>query len=101
MLCYETRKNALIVRLTGELDHGAAEEMRGELDGLIARTGTKRLILDLSGLEFMDSSGIGLIIGRYKRLRRRGGTVAVTGVNGRMDRLFKMAGLYQVVERLA
>ena len=101
MLLYEKKKNALIVRLTGELDHSAASRMRGELDALIADSGARRLIFDLHDLKFMDSSGIGLIIGRYKRLSRRGGSVAVADPDQRIDRLFRMSGVYQVVERLA
>ena len=65
----------------------------------IDETGTKRLLLDLSGLDFMDSSGIGLIIGRYTRMKRRGGSVEVVGSNPRIDRIFDMAGLYQLVGR--
>ena len=49
----------------------------------------------------MDSSGIGLIIGRYKVMSRRGGSVAVSGTDARIDQLFRMAGIYQLVERLA
>ena len=101
MLSYDVKKSGLVVRLTGELDHSAAEGLRRELDGLIAETGAKKLLLDLSGLEFMDSSGIGLIIGRYKRLSRRGGSVAVAAPGRRIDQLFRMSGVYQVVERLA
>ncbi len=101
MLSYEVKKNGLVVRLTGELDHSAAEGLRRELDRLIAETGAKQLLLDLSGLTFMDSSGIGLIIGRYKKMARRGGSVAVIAANRRIDKLFDMAGLYQLVERRA
>ena len=101
MLFYERRGDALIAKLTGELDHSAATRMRGELDALIDETGVTRLLLDVSGLEFMDSSGIGLVIGRYKRLARRGGSVAVIGSNPRIDRIFNMAGLYSLVERKA
>ena len=101
MLCYEKKRDALIVRLSGELDHSAADRIRGELDRLIDETGPKRLILDLKGLEFMDSSGIGLIIGRYKRMKRRGGRVGVLGQDSRIDRIFRMSGLYQLVERMA
>ena len=101
MLCYETGKNGLTVRLSGELDHRAATGIRRELDALIAQTGAKRLIFDLKGLEFMDSSGIGLIIGRYKLMTKRGGSVAVCSPGARVDQIFRMAGLYQLVERLA
>lgn len=101
MLSYEVKKNGLMVRLTGELDHSAAEGLRRELDRLIDETRAKKLLLDLSGLTFMDSSGIGLIIGRYKKMARRGGSVAVIAANRRIDKLFDMAGLYQLVERRA
>lgn len=101
MLFYERKGNALIARLSGELDHSAATRLRAELDGLIDETGVTRLLLDMSALDFMDSSGIGLVIGRYKRLSKRGGSVAVIGTNARIDRIFNMAGLYSLVERLA
>ena len=101
MLCYEKKKNALTVRLSGELDHSMVTAIRGELDALIAQADVKKLIFDLKGLEFMDSSGIGLIIGRYKLMAKRGGSVAVLGTDARIDQIFKMAGLYQLVERLA
>ena len=75
--------------------------MRAELDELILDPGVRRLVFDLNGLEFMDSSGIGLIIGRYKLMARRGGSVAVRGPGRRVDQIFQMSGLYQLVERLA
>ena len=101
MLHYQIKKDAVVVQLSGELDHSAASKIREELDALIAGKGIRRLVLDLNGLSFMDSSGIGLIIGRYKRLSRRGGSVAVAGPDARIDKLFRMCGVYQVVERLA
>ena len=101
MLSYVRKKNTLTVRLTGELDHSVAASIRAELDELILDPRVRRLVFDLDGLEFMDSSGIDLIIGRYKLMARRGGTVAVAAPGRRVDRIFEMAGLYQLVERLA
>ena len=101
MFLYEKKKNTLTVRLTGELDHNSAANIRSELDELILDPRIKRLVFDLTELKFMDSSGIGLIIGRYKLMARRGGTVAVACHRGRVDQIFEMAGLYQLVERLA
>ena len=101
MLLYEKKKNTLTVRLTGELDHSVAAGIRAEVDELILDPRIRRLVFDLSDLEFMDSSGIGLIIGRYKLMARRGGTVAVSCPEGRVDHIFEMSGLYQLVERLA
>ena len=101
MLLYEKKKNTLTVKLRGELDHSVAAGVRAELDELILDPGVRRLVFDLNELEFMDSSGIGLIIGRYKLMARRGGSVAVRGPGRRVDRIFQMSGLYQLVERLA
>ena len=101
MLDYERGRQTLIVRLDGELDHAAAERLRGELDELLGDGGVRRLVFDLRGLRFMDSSGIGFIIGRYKRMAHRGGSVAVKNADSRVDRIFEMAGLYELVERLA
>ena len=61
----------------------------------------QRLVLDLRKLKFMDSSGVGFIIGRYKLMARRGGSVAVVNADRHMDRIFEMAGLYELVERMA
>ena len=89
------------VRLCDELDHRAATLLRPELDALLKDPTIRRLVLDLKKLKFMDSSGIGLIIGRYKLLKRRGGSVAVMNADARVDRIFQMSGLYQIVERMA
>ena len=77
MLNYDVRRNTLVVRLENELDHHAALRMRDELDNLLVDASIRRLVLDLKKLRFMDSSGIGFIIGRYKLMARRGGSVAV------------------------
>ena len=100
MFSYDLRRDTLTVYLSGELDERMAARVRSEIDALAEESRVRRLVFDLSGLEFMDSSGIGLIIGRYKRMARRGGSVAVTGPGRRIDRIFRMSGVYQLVERL-
>ena len=101
MFSYELKRGTLTVSLSGELDQRLAARVREEIDALIDDQRVRRLVFVVSDLEFMDSSGIGLIIGRYKRLSRRGGSVAVADPDQRIDRLFRMSGVYQVVERLA
>lgn len=98
MLDTERDGDTLTVRLKGELDHGAADALRTELDEQIADRTVRRLVLDLKDLQFMDSSGVGFVIGRYKQMARRGGTVHVTHADARMDRIFQMSGLYEIVE---
>ena len=100
MLCYEKNRGTLTVRLTGELDERCAGQVRRELDELILDPRVKHLVFDLDDLSFMDSSGIGLMIGRYKQMRRRGWTVAVRRADARIDRIFRMAGLYQIIEKI-
>ena len=101
MLYCEKNRNTLTARLSGELDHRMAAALRAELDDQLSDLRIRRLVFDLSELRFMDSSGIGLVIGRYKLMKRRGGSVAVTRPDAKIDRIFQMAGLYQLVERLA
>ena len=96
----ENRARASVTaRLTGELDHFSAEGVRRQLDELTEDRSIRYLILDLSGMTFMDSSGIGGIIGRYKRMAARGGGVRVFGANRQVDRLMELSGLYRIVQK--
>lgn len=100
MIKHNERGDTMTVILEGELDHHSAERMRTELESLIASPHVKHLVLDLGKLSFMDSSGIGVVLGRYKTLARRGGSVAVRSPNAHVDRIFAMSGLYQIVDKL-
>ena len=101
MFSYWREHSTLIVRIETELDQRAAAQIRGELDGLLRDPMIRHLVLDLSGITFMDSSGIGLIIGRYKLLAKRGGSVSVKNADARVNRIFEMSGLYRIVARMA
>ena len=101
MLTHEMNRGTLVIHLKGDLDHHSAEEMRGEMDRLLCDTSIHRVVLDMSGLGFMDSSGIGLIIGRYKILKKRGGQMAIRSGNRRVDRILQLSGLYEIIERFA
>jgi stage II sporulation protein AA (anti-sigma F factor antagonist) len=95
-----TRKGQRVkVTLSGELDHHSAESVRGALDALISDPMVKELVLDMSGVQFMDSSGLGVILGRYRALTERGGRLLLSGVPVSIDRIFRIAGLYALVER--
>ena len=94
------RGETLTVYLTGELDHHSASGIREELDRLIRDSRARKLVLDLSSLTFMDSSGIGVVIGRYNQMARRGGSLAVKKPSSQISRIFDLSGVYQIVERL-
>ena len=84
--------------IEGDIDHHTAKEIREIIDANIGRYSPKLLYLDFSGVPFMDSSGIGLIMGRYKVLSETGGRVYAVEVNESVKRIFRMSGLFKIVE---
>ena len=88
----------LIAQLIGELDHHSAAEVRETLENAIKSKAIQNLIFDFSKLNFMDSSGIGVIIGRYKLIKALGGTVNVVCANRQMDRRMTMSGLKKLID---
>ena len=87
----------LEARLTGELDHCSAQSIRRELDQQLEDRSIRHLILDMEKMSFMDSSGIGVILGRYRVLAARGGTVSVRNMNAHVQRIFILSGMNQVI----
>lgn len=96
---YELQKNCLIIYITDDLDHHTVTKLREESDKLIATGNVKHVIFDFSNVGFMDSSGIGLIMGRYKKVMFLGGRAAVTNVGEAVDRIFCLSGLYKIIEK--
>lgn len=96
---YEVKGKVLIIRLKADLDHHTALAVRETADTLLARHGVKNILFDFTGVEFMDSSGIGVIMGRYRQVIFQGGRVGVMGVGEAVDRIFAFSGLYKIVER--
>ena len=89
--------DALRVYLRGELDHHEAGAIRKELDDLLFEERPKTLIFDFSGVRFMDSSGIGLVLGRYRIVSGLGGKVTVADAPPAIAKLFKMSGVDKIV----
>lgn len=92
------RYGTVTVALSGELDHCNASKIRRQLDDLLADEDILRLCLDLSDLTFMDSSGIGVLLGRLRILQQRGGSLAVKNMSQPIAKLFHLTGLQQVIE---
>ena len=70
-----------------------------KIDELIEDNDIKNLIMDFSGVSFMDSSGIGVIMGRYKKIRYADGEIVVIGVNKMIDKIFTMSALYRITRK--
>lgn len=93
----EKRDQVLIVRLSGELDHHTAPELRTALDRAIDGDGVRDIVLNLSALSFMDSSGIGVLLGRHKKVQSVGGRLVVCGLGPTVRRIFELAGLLKIL----
>lgn len=96
---YELCDQCLVVYVTSDLDHHAVNFLRERSDRMIQAGNAKHIIFDFKNVDFMDSSGIGLIMGRYKKVMFLGGKAAVTNVGDNVDRIFKISGLYQIIEK--
>ena len=83
----------LTAALIGELDHHAAADLRQKIDAAVLACRPRRLVVDLSRLTFMDSSGIGLIMGRYRLMQSVDGDLRLQGASPRMERMIRLAGL--------
>ncbi len=88
----------LTASISGELDHHGAVAVRTLIDSEISRHSPRTCVLELSKLDFMDSSGLGLIMGRYALMQRKGGDFLVRGANERVRRIFNLAGLERMVK---
>ncbi|MCU6710098.1 anti-sigma F factor antagonist [Paenibacillus sp. J5C_2022] len=94
----EHYRNMLIVRLHGELDHHTANIVRFKMEEALVRHNAHHVILSLKHLQFMDSSGLGVILGRYKQVKGKGGRMVVCDVNPNVRRLFELSGLFKIIE---
>jgi len=92
----ETDDGVVEVYLTGEIDHHSAGELRDEIDAAIGRISPTKVILDFRGVTFMDSSGIGLVMGRYKLIEGTGCTLELRGLSSPIKRVMRLAGLDRI-----
>jgi stage II sporulation protein AA (anti-sigma F factor antagonist) len=97
---YETKfENGILeVRLHGEIDHHTAVAVRSKIDEIICEQKPRRTVLDLSEIDFMDSSGLGLIMGRYALMQRMGGELSVKNMGERIMKIFELAGLGRIIK---
>ena len=96
-LSYINSKRTLVASIDGEIDHHSAAKCRQAIDSEFLKTKAQNIVFDFSKLHFMDSSGIGLIMGRYKLLAPVGGKVLLAGVSPQLYRLISISGIYKIV----
>jgi len=88
----------LVVKLNGEIDHHSASDIREGIDKMIAQSRPKTLVLELSDIDFMDSSGLGLVLGRYRRLSEIGSKMFIKDPSARTEKILQMAGVDKLVK---
>jgi len=94
---FSNKGTTLIIGISGELDHHSAEHARQKIDAEMIKSTTKNIIFDFSRLVFMDSSGIGIIMGRYKNIRELNGKAAIVNVNAQVRRILEMSGILKIM----
>jgi stage II sporulation protein AA (anti-sigma F factor antagonist) len=97
MKIYDIENGIMIYYLPEELDHYAADKIRRKSDRVFEETEVKNLIFDFKNTCFMDSSGIGLITGRYRKIHDAGGKAYIVNVKPGIDRVLKMSGIYRII----
>lgn len=88
----------LKIKLRGEIDHHCASAIRNAIDGEIFSRKPRGLIIDMSNVDFMDSSGLGLIMGRYSVIKELGGELIVQNPNSGIERVMSLAGMERVIK---
>lgn len=88
----------LVVELPAELDHPATDLIRRESDSIMGRTYIREIVFDFARTSFMDSSGVGLIMGRYRALGMRAGCVRAVNVSSHIHKLLHLSGIHKYIE---
>lgn len=94
---FDEEKERLTIGLCGEIDHHSAFTLRRELDDMLLNTRPKLLVIDLSSVEFMDSSGLGLIMGRFTLMKKLGGETFIKNPNERVKKILTLSGMERIM----
>lgn len=96
-IVFRAENNTLIVVIDGEIDHHTSVEARQRIDKEIDKNLIKNVIFDFHKVKFMDSSGVGVMIGRYKKLQKIGGNVGIVNLSPQIMRVFEISGLFKII----
>jgi stage II sporulation protein AA (anti-sigma F factor antagonist) len=94
---FTNKSTTLVITIAGELDHHSSEYVRQKIDSELIKSTTKNVVFDFSKVTFMDSSGIGVVMGRYKNIQQWNGQAAVANVSPQIRRVFEMSGLQKLI----
>lgn len=92
--------NTLYILLSGELDEHTSLYTRTTLDKMLSASKYTKVIFDLSQLSFMDSTGIGVLIGRYKKMKNNSVPIYITNPSSHIEKIFQISGLYEIMPKI-
>lgn len=90
----------LYVLLCGELDEHTASYTRKSLDEMFGKNTFNKIVVDLSDLSFMDSTGIGVLVGRYKKMKEKDVPIFIANPSAHAEKIFRMTGLYEIMPKI-
>ena len=93
----ELRDNVMVIHVNGELDHHNSVWIREKADAIICEKGIIHIIFDFENTSFMDSSGIGVIMGRYKKIKDFGGSIGVVNTGSNVKKILLYSGLNKII----
>ena len=96
-LYFKKKNKTIIIQISGEIDHHSAAGIRNHTESALLELGGKNIIYDFQKVTFMDSSGIGMLIGRYKQLETIGGRIAIVNINDTIAEMFHLSGLKVII----
>ena len=100
-ISYKTENGGVCAALSGELDEYSAEYVRLSLDDLLNQNIViNKLVLDFSGVSFMDSTGIGMLLGRYNKFIKNDISIYIKNPTSYVNRIFEMTGIYQIIPKV-
>ncbi len=87
----------IVVKLSGEFDLSAADDCRRKIDETVIKEGTRDLLFDMEKVDFIDSSGLGLILGRYRKATEKGGKVAISNASPKVIKILELSGIMRLI----
>ena len=90
--------NILIARINGEVDNFVTKDFREQIDYQILNKDLKHLIIDFQDVSFVDSSGIGFVIGRYNLMKKENGIIFLSGLSDYCEKIFMISGIYRLIK---
>lgn len=94
---FDEMDNCLYIEITEEIDHHTTEKIRRKMDNEITRFMPRKVVFDFSKVSFMDSAGIGLLIGRYKLVKMLGGMIEIINASNTVKKILEMSGIIKII----